>query len=758
MSADRAGNTRLVMKVVVNQASLAVKLGSVLAAAVACTIAVGASVAAMALPASARAEGACPNAVFRTGLSGALPDCRAYEMVSPPYKEGYKVYPQFISADGSRMIGFSLGTFAGAEDSLFPAGAQYLFTRTDSGWVTTSIELPAWQFPDSKMYDASASLESSLWLASTPSQTNNGILGNLYLREPNGSIVDIGPAAPPGETSSEDFRYKGASSDLSHVLFSIETDRWPGDETRPEPEPSFNGGGSLYEYIGTGNSAPLLVGVSGGAGSRSLISECGTTLGWVISDGGEAISPNQQNAVSRSGATVFFTALSDGEDFTDDCPSSTVAPPVNELFARIDNGLVDAHTVAISEPSKEDCSACDTEVPAAGVFQGASVDGSKVFFTTTQPLLGSATETSTNLYEYDFDNPPGQKIIRVSAGDSTVSNPVASVYGGIEGGAAFLPSRVRVSEDGSHVYFVAAGVLTRNPNGEGQSAQLGAENLYVFERDAQYPDGRIAFIAHGAPSGMSLSADGDFAVFGSGAHLTADDTAPGDQIFEYDAQTGELVRVSIGQGSSYDDDGNAPCASGGCGASALGSGWGSNTSSPTFGSGQLTMSEDGSEVFFESEASLTPQAVSGVMNVYEYHDGNVYLISDGQDTLGSGLLFASASGADVFFSTYDQLLPQDGDTQIDFYDARVGGGFPQAASPQPCVGDGCQGALSGSPVLLSPGSEFQAGGNPSLAAPIPAAKPKPKPKGKAKAKKRKKKTVKKSEAKKSSKRPGKGGE
>ena len=33
------------------------------------------------------------------------------------------------------------------------------------------------------------------------------------------------------------------------------------------------------------------------------------------------------------------------------------------------------------------------------------------------------------------------------------------------------------------------------PNSQGQVAHAGANNLYVFERDAQYPAGRTAFIA-----------------------------------------------------------------------------------------------------------------------------------------------------------------------------------------------------------------------------------------------------------------------
>ena len=62
-------------------------------------------------------------------------------------------------------------------------------------------------------------------------------------------------------------------------------------------------------------------------------------------------------------------------------------------------------------------------------------------------------------------------------------------------------------------------------------------------------------------------------------------------------------------------------------------------------------------------------------NVYEYREGNVSLISSGQDTRGSELDFISPMGTDVFFQTFDQLVSRDTDSQEDTYDARVDGGF-----------------------------------------------------------------------------------
>jgi hypothetical protein len=415
------------------------------------------------------------------------------------------------------------------------------------------------------------------------------------------------------------------------------------------------------------------------------------------------------------------------------------------VFARVDSGLPDARTVAISEPSREDCSACDTEaaVLADARFEGASADGSKVFFSTTQPLLGD--DTSRNLYEYDFSAPAGQRVVRVSAGDATVADPAAGVLPTRCIGGGQTPCPV-VSEDGSHVYFVAHGALTVTPNARGEAAQPGAENLYVFERDAAHLSGRVAFIAVlsnedmerwtelGGGSGPDVTPNGRFLVFGSNRDLTPDDTATARQLFEYDAQTGALVRVSIGQ-HGFDHNGNVP---GNVTKIQKPSYQISYTSSAYWSS--MSVSADGSYVFFESPAGLTPQAlneVPGAENVYEYHDGEVSLISDGQDATGGVSLYGTdESGRDVFFTTVDPLVGQDSGADLDIYDARVDGGFPPPASPPSCSEEACQGGLSGAPTLLSPGSEFQAGGNPPLAAPavskVAAPRPKAKPRRKGK--------------------------
>jgi hypothetical protein len=690
--------------------------------------------------AAAHAE-ECPNAVFRTGPSAHLPDCRAYEQVSPPFK----------NTSGARLFSYSPGgtsaglilTTALTETEGFVAGGAggtpdyFSVRRTASGWATVSDGPPTNEYVPGQTGGSAGDFllgdldgQTTLWLDRAASQPNNSI--SFFLRLPDRSIVDVGPAAPPTTPAGTPFEVSdriahvevaGLSSDASHLLFTLGGDYWPFDDTETgQTGKGGSGGGniSLYEYVGTGNTTPMLVGVNN---AGALISRCGTELG-----AGESFSAeNTYNAMSADGQTIFFNAP---------CGQKTR----NELYARIDNDEPGARTVDISEPTREDCSTCNTEagVLAAASFEGASEDGSKVFFTTTQPLL----DGTGGLYEYDFEAPAGEKISLV-----------------VPGAVSMEGHGVEVSEDGSHVYFESSKVLTEAPNAEGEKAQPGPGNTYVYNTET----GQITFVAGGGTGQSNVTPDGRFLVFTSDSHLTSDDTAGAEQVFEYDAQTGALVRVSAGQ-EGFNNNGNVPTVRNGYNQvlnnASLADSYGRNESAynePYNSSWAGTsVSADGSYVFFQSIVGLTPQALDRKLvgtrqgytvyanNVYEYHDGQVSLISDGQDlssveeTSNVVLLGADESGSDVLFTTADQLVGQDTDTAIDIYDARIDGGFPGPTAPSQCSGESCQGPLSGAPTLLSPGSEFQAGGNPPLAEPAPA--PVSKPKAKAKATKCKKGT------------------
>jgi Tol biopolymer transport system component len=728
--------------------------------------AVSAAAAAAVLPAAAVGE-ECPNAALRNGPSSRLPDCRAYELVSPVEKNSGQPFVIDYSPDGlSATMIITAGT-AGLEG--FPSGGlkgpegYYTTQRTPSGWQTVGAEPSSGEYlaggSSLIAHDFAGEDENGLttaWVERGVHQPGNSL--NIFERLPDRAFVEVGPGLPPTAPAGSVPEVTSASglegpnisvsADGSRILFSLYGDHWPFDTSEGNSE-------SLYEYVGTGNTRPMLVGVDE---AGALISHCGTALGSGYLSGSR---PSAYNAISTDGRTIFFTAS---------CGRRTG----HELYARIDNGEAGARTVDISEPAGLDCAACDTEAGALtedAHFEGASQDGTKAFFATTQPLLGG--DTSRNLYEYDFDAPPGERVVRVTAG---------AEHAGVLEYAHSL-----ISQDGSHIYFLASGVLTGTPNGEGETAEAGANNLYVYERDAGHPAGRTAFVARLSEQDEELwrensaagdvTPDGRFLVFNSERDLTPDTTTGGAlQVFEYDAQTGSLVRVSKGQ-DGFNHDGNVPpipllkvsnptTYDNATNAEIVTPGSSVNTRSAPFGSnysssyvGSTSVSADGSYVFFRSIVGLTPQALDRKVlgyeptvlgpipqfaaNVYEYHDGRVSLISDGQDlsfypSYYPGqpslvqLLGTDESGHDVLFTTVDRLTGEDTDTTVDVYDARIDGGFPRPAERSPCSGESCQGPLSAAPTLLSPGSEFQAGGNPPLAASAPVTSAKAKRKAKAK--------------------------
>ncbi len=695
-----------------------------------------------ALGAGDATEAFCANEGL-PGFESFLPDCRAYEMVSPSFKDGQEIGSvAAVSSDGSRVLasGGLDGVFAGAEDESGSDGAFYVFARGGSGWGVSPVTPPGSLFAYSEFAAASSDLGRVLFGVRAASQS--WYAEDLYVREPDGSFVEVGPKFPPsvvggppsgaytvGGALTEGGPYAGASADLSHVLFQVHpirtfsvgvTPYWPGDTTGSEQSV-----GDLYEYVGRDNTRPSMVGLNG---QGRLISDCGTTLGAYTGNSGDVY-----NAVSSSGGTVFFTAGGEGACAPAFLQAGAVAPVVSELWARL-GGI---ESVPISEPSPVQCEACDAgAVEEPAVFQGASKDGSKVFFLTEQELFAGAR--GMNLYEYDFDDPLHEKIVRVSTGSEEPE---------VQGVA-------RVSEDGTHVYFVAKGVLSGR-NAEGREPVLGGENLYVFERDAVYPAGRVAFVATLSPEDyfdwtptdegrpVQVTPDGRFVVFQSVADLTAGDTSSQPQVFEYDALAERLVRVSTGQ---------AGYASGLANANAHASEIPKQEYSalhgfqPEMAATNLAVSAvvDGgqvvSRVVFHSKGALTPGAEvaagAGASSVYEYRsvgsiaDGDVYLISDGTNKQNAAVSGLDASGGDVFFGTADPLLAQDVDTNYDLYDARSGGGFPVPAAPAGCEGEGCQGAPSAGPSFGVAGSAGAvAGGNlPPVVAPgpvVPAPRPKP---------------------------------
>jgi hypothetical protein len=670
-------------------------------------------------PAGALAAGdanraSCPAATETSpGFRTYMPDCRAYELVSPPFTGGFSptVSPVPLRSNqfnGDRTLLTSLATIAetpGSGDNPVLQGAVYAAARGVGGWRTSALTPPvqftikeAFPFPREAILP-SADMGAVAWLMLNRAEPGSHF--SVYIREGTGPFDLVGPATPVvgavnGAEPTTPNLASVAAANLHRLALKATAGPdplWPGDTTSPESK-------TLYEYdrsepgIGTIAAEPKLVGVEneGHLASNAeaqLIGQCGVILG-----GGEL---RENGAVSADGRYLYFTV-----QHNEECLGQQ--PRTNAIYTRIDG----EHTVAISEPSAQDCAEClqgsereeaEEEVEAfnrQAVFQGASSDGTKVFFTSFQELLpGIAGGTLPNLYRFDFDAPPGERlqlVSRVAAGSAQVQ----TLPGNYAGFAA----------SGERAYFIARGPVQLSPgslneeNALGQKPVANGFNLYLWEAPpAAGQPARIAFVATPAANLNPVATpDGRFVVFTTTAQLTPGDTSAAAQIFEYGAVSGALVRVSVGD-QGYNENGNT-------------------ANPPPSG----LVSADGRRVFFLSSRALTPGAPddpTGVyQSIYEWTwegaqpseaTARVSLIvgapASGINQANSFLVGIDPTGDNVFFfSTLPGLVPQQTATTKALYDARVEGGFPAPPVAAACEGDTCQGAPAARPGPSLPAS------------------------------------------------------
>jgi hypothetical protein len=695
---------------------------------------------------------------FTAAPAFALPEGRVYEMVSPPYKGGYDVREiDAVSQDGERVAFFSLGVFAGTPGNSTIAG--YLASRGASGWATTSLVPPSALLTEVPFHDFSPTLESSL--ASGFPGPNNGasvlegteeafLLHSTNTPDLPANWELAGVAKALDEKNFEPVVYAGASTDFCHILFE--------DGIPFVPAAGVGGGnrGELYDLTrgcGGGEPSLRLVGVNNKPEETMINPACAAELG----SGGADYSTGATNtfhAVAADGGEIFFTT----------CVGASASP--HQLFVRLSG----SRTLEVSRPlDLGGCSAggISGEVPCEGAasrpsasFAGANETGTAVFFTTSAPLLSGDKDETNNLYMATIGCPGGGSECEVSQRE--VTGLVRVSQDPVAGEAAEVQGPVRVAPDGSRAYFVARGVLSTGANAEGRSPAKGADNLYMYDRNSGTTEFVAALCSDAVRSGtvedlqcpanltpvilgrndtglwrvqnpeaQTAGPDGRYLVFSSYGQLATTDTDTARDVYRYDAVTGTLVRVSVGE-AGYDANGNNSAFDAGIAPGAL--------SGPLFEQyemAQRAVSEDGSRIVFTTAEPLSPAASNGLLNAYEWHEGIVSLVSTGSDEQAVSHAVISPSGKDLFFITVQGLVPQDTDGSADIYDARLGGGFPPAPAPrQPCSGDACQGALTNPAPLLVPGSVSQSPGEnfppPQTTAPTSKAKARKKAKRKQK--------------------------
>ncbi len=606
-----------------------------------------------------------------------LPQCRAYEMVSPVDTADSGVGDFFGAAPGGEAAEFaSVGGFAGVQSQFF---LNYYIARRDSkkGWQTSAVSVPATLGAQTSgvvtSYDLTKQLVRTLYLTGEKEGTCGLLLSGDLLAAPALSFVELTDYPSRGEKlfGGTCITPQDESPNFANVFFG---------------GGGFTGGGPLREISGVGGPTEAL---------RFVLGPEGKPITAVPGNGSEVSGGTLFHAISNDGSEIFFTPGEGGG---------------GESYV----GVNGSRTLGLG-----------------GLFQGASENGAKVF----------VSGGGGGLYMDEIDSKPGHE---------GVTKKVA-----LTPGAA--GTYLRSGDDGSHVYFNSKGVFGEPYENENKEmAEPGKENLYVYDTVTE----TTAFIAQALPGGNLSTREveaqvngcpstelgeagepgcegGRFFVFTTEAHITPGDMAGGAQVFEYDAKTGHLARVSLGE-DGYDDNGN-----GGAGSASIAvpepSGGGGETQMELFEDGTRAVSDDGSTVVFSTARALSPRAVNdqqpqpGPKDIYEYHDGQVSLLSTGHSPTSDEQPTITPSGRDVFFTSTEGILPQDSDGLKSLYDARIEGGFRAAAVEEGgCNGDSCQGPPS-VPNLLGAGASatFSGLGNPAPAASTPVVKPKAKAKPKA---------------------------
>ena len=286
------------------------------------------------------------------------------------------------------------------------------------------------------------------------------------------------------------------------------------------------------------------------------------------------------------------------------------------MFARL-NGT---ETIAISEPSSSECTAeCAEAAPREAIYQGASADGTKVFFTTARPMLNSDTDSTADLYEYNFDSLSGHRVSQISYGGGGDATP---------GSGAHVGGVLAVSEDGSHIYFVATGVLTTLPNGRGQTASQGGDNVYAYDtntaetrfvatltnKDAVlWAADETTSLFHAGNRLAQTTPDGEFLVFDTFSPLIAEgpeaQTDQARNVYRYDYETGQLTRISISH-SGFGNDNNTE----GYDADIMPSAASEGGAAPDINDINRVISADGRNVVFTTAAQLQSDDVNGAAN------------------------------------------------------------------------------------------------------------------------------------------------
>jgi hypothetical protein len=671
------------------------------------------------------------------GLGFELADGRAWEMVSPPDKHGAKILGSALgivqasrAGDGLAYLSY-LSTEADPEANRTLEPSSTLARRVGVGsWSSKDLVVPGDRAlgiaigngSEYKLFSpdlARAMLEPRTHLPLSPAASER----TPYLRENTDP-----PAYTPLVTDKEGFANVAPGTGFG------------GEEFSPLSQVHLAGANEELEQVVVESQAPLTPGAPNGtiylwdAGQLQPVSQLPATEGGAIVPGLLGSDrASLEGAIADDGSRVFWST-GNYDNGSNNLTGLYMRDGLAEETVRLD--VVQA--------------GASGEGPARPVFQGASADGTAVFFTDSRQLTADASSEGRDLYRCEI--PEGAEAV----GCSTLTDISAPEGFGesaeVEGIAAGL------SKNAESIYFVARGVLDSAPNQHGESAVAGGRNLYVWRRGAGVrfiagldAEDRGVWGVQGSTNAFAVtrsaaaSPSGRFLAFMSQRSLTGYDSReeasgePLQEVFRYDALTERLECVScdpsgalptgetVGETSLVDPIGQWQMPL----AAAL------PAANQALGTGKPGIYRprgvlDNGRVFFNAFDALVAADSNGEWDVYQHEPtgvgdcsaasgdadtsrsagGCVSLLSSGTGEEESAFLDASESGDDVFFLTPAQLSVTDEDKELDIYDARVNG-VPARRSPNAeCLGEACQPAAHAPNDPTPASAAFRGAGDP----------------------------------------------
>ncbi|MGE5282607.1 MAG: TolB family protein [Chloroflexota bacterium] len=299
-------------------------------------------------------------------------------------------------------------------------------------------------------------------------------------------------------------------------------------------------------------------------------------------------------------------------------------------------------------------------------YDGISADGTKVFFSTKEPLVAADGDKREDVY---MRNLATNTTTLVSQGDGSCAGEGC---GNGPADAGFVPDGVVPS--GNRVFFATT---------ERLSSEDGDEALDIYMRDLGTGEtvlvsaGDSSCAGEGCGNGAEnvvfrqASEDGEKVFFTSREGLVAGDEDGRVDIYERDLETEETALVSV--------PGTCPAT--------LPEG---QSCDPTFGGA----TSDGSHVFFESNERISEEDTDNSQDVYDWSGAGAAALASTGPSGGNGSFNATYAGnasetGAVYFETSEALVPsEDSDEKKDVY-VRAGGETklvstgPESGEPQP---------------------------------------------------------------------------